>query len=340
MKSVKSNRSTSAPVTELSSVSEIDKVFNSADGGRLRRMLDRCEQRMAEAISGYGSLSEDVSETLNAGGKRLRPMLVFICSGKAEGDELVRVAAAVELVHTASLVHDDVLDASHLRRGAPTIFSTKGPEIAAAAGDLLFSRAVALVAANCQAEQVRVLAGACHLLAEGELAQRRGSYNYCLSEDEYMSRIAGKTASLFEAACELAALAGSLSEAREEMAVFGRNVGLAFQIVDDVLDVAGEKSATGKSTGEDLKSGTVTLPYILAREQVPELRELEKSLATGEKVDLALDLIAGSEVLERCLQIARGLVADGIEAIDRASIPGRTRETLEAVAHASISRAG
>lgn len=336
---MKSNRSTSAPVTDLSSVGEISTVFERADGDRLRRMLDRCEQRMKEALDGHGSLSEDVFETVDAGGKRLRPMLVFICGGEVESSELIRVAVAVELVHTASLVHDDVLDASLLRRGAATIFSNRGLDVAAAAGDLLFSRAVAEVAANRDVEQVRVLAAACHLLAEGELAQRRGSFNYELNEAEYMSRIAGKTASLFEASCELAALAGLYKKAKKELSIFGRSIGLAFQIVDDVLDVAGEQSAIGKSPGADLRSGTVTLPYILARKQVPELIELEKSLAIGEKVDLALDLIAGSEALERCLQIARGLAADGIEAIIRASLPNQTRETLEAVAHASVARA-
>ncbi len=301
-------------------------------------MLDRCEEQIQRASNGNGTLSETVQETVAAGGKRLRPLLVFVCGGESESEDLVRAAAAVETVHTASLIHDDVLDESPKRRGRPTVYASEGPAIASAAGDLLFSRAIDEIAGSGSSEQVRVLAGACRALAEGELAQRRDVFNFSVSESGYMSRIADKTASLFEAACELASLAGPLTGARRELSIFGHNVGAAFQIVDDILDVTGDDSVTGKSRGADLTSGTVTLPHILARKEVPEIRRLESALVRGECVETVLELITESSAPELCKAKAETLVEEGLEALDSVTLPDCTRESLEVIAGASIER--
>lgn len=301
-------------------------------------MLDRCEEQIVHASDGYGSLSDTVQETIASGGKRLRPILVFVCGGESESDDLVRAAVAVETVHTASLIHDDVLDESPVRRGMPTVYASEGPAMASAAGDLLFSRAIAEITENGSSEQVKVLAGACRALAEGELAQRRGAYDFSLTEKEYMSRIALKTASLFEASCELAALAGPLKGARNELSIFGRNVGAAFQIVDDVLDVVGDDRVTGKSRGADLISGTVTLPHIWARQEIPEIKGLEAALVRGECVETVLELTAGSSALERCKAKAENLVEEGLGALDDVALPDCARESLEVIARASIER--
>ena len=326
------------PEAQLPAAQGVDEIPNGPGTARIRRMLDRCEEQIELASDGYGSLSKTVHETIMAGGKRLRPLLVFVCGGESECDDLVRAAAAVETVHTASLIHDDVLDESPRRRGVPTVYASEGTETASAAGDLLFSRAIAEIAENGSSEQVRVLAGACRALAEGELAQRRSAYDFSLTEKEYMSRIALKTASLFEASCELAALAGPLTDARKELSFFGRNVGAAFQIVDDVIDVAGDDRVTGKSRGADLISGTVTLPHILARHEMQEIKGLEPALVRGERVEAVLELITDSSALEQCKAKAENLVEEGLEALGNVSLPDCTRESLEAIAGASIER--
>ena len=252
--------------------------------------------------------------------------------------ELVRAGAAVELVHTASLIHDDVIDSSQTRRGKQTVFAQDGADVASAAGDLTFSRAVAEVAENGSAEQVKVLAMASRSLARGELTQRANSFNFRLNEEEYMSAVYDKTASLFEAACDLGALAGHLSPARRELSGFGRKVGLAFQIVDDVLDIVGEDSVTGKSCGTDLKDGAITLPYIMAREEIPELKQLEPDLARGSQVDTALELIAASTAPKHCREVAESLAESALDALEDHAIPEATRNALEAIAGAAVER--
>ena len=180
---------------------------------------------------------------------------------------------AVELIHSATLVHDDVLDAAALRRGRPTVVATAGRAIATATGDLLFSRAFAELARNGRPESVRVLSDASSALAEGELLQREDAWNVGVSRERYEQRCDLKTARLFQAACELGALEGTAPVA--VLGRFGRRIGLAFQMLDDVLDVSGPAERTGKHRGTDLLDGTVTLPLILARERDPALRSLD-----------------------------------------------------------------
>src|SRR5690348_87227 len=182
-----------------------------AGGAELTRIMDRAEQRMSELATGYGPvLARHAGDTIAAGGKRLRPLLVCLAAGAPppETDGLVRAAVAVELVHAATLVHDDVLDGSALRRGRPTVVADGGRLMATATGDLLFSRAYAELAAGGSIESVRVLSRACSQLAAGEMMQRADAWKADVTVERYLERCLLKTGVLFRAACELGALEG------------------------------------------------------------------------------------------------------------------------------------
>ncbi|HYZ79884.1 MAG TPA: polyprenyl synthetase family protein, partial [Solirubrobacteraceae bacterium] len=248
----------------------------AAGGDAAARLMARLELRLLEVSAGHGpSLGDHAQDTIAAGGKRLRPLLLFLAAGAPppESDTLLRSAVAVELVHSATLVHDDVLDGSPLRRGRPTVMAAGGRLAATATGDLLFSRAFAELARTRSVEAVRVLSRASSELATGELMQRADAWQ-AVSPDRYFERCRLKTAVLFRAACELGALEGDDGERLEGLAAFGERIGLAFQLLDDVLDVTGPPERTGKPRGADLLDGTVTLPLILARERDSQLRAL------------------------------------------------------------------
>src|SRR3954466_376592 len=238
--------------------------------------MARVEVRLGEVAAGSGAgLATHAESTIAAGGKRLRPLLVFLAAGEPPEDPepLVRGAVAVELVHSATLVHDDVLDAAALRRGIPTVVASGGREAATATGDLLFARAFAELVRNRSPEQVRVLSDASCALAEGELRQRADAWDATVPVERYLERCELKTARLFEAACRLGALGAAGDPGA--LGAFGRRIGLAFQLLDDVLDVSGPASRTGKHRGTDLLDGTVTLPFILARGRDPEVAALD-----------------------------------------------------------------
>ena len=209
-------------------------------------LLARVEQRLVELAAGHGPvLAEHAGATIAAGGKRLRPLLVLLAAGSEpdEPSELIACAAAVELVHSATLVHDDVLDDALLRRGQPTVWAQGGRLLATATGDLLFSRAFAELAATGRLDSVRALSRASSALAEGELLQREDAWNAGVAVDRYLYRCELKTARLFEAACQLGALAARREpDAVAALGAFGRRIGLAFQLLDDVLDVSGSSA--------------------------------------------------------------------------------------------------
>ncbi len=225
--------------------------------------LAEVEDLLREQVSGHGELlAADAGATLAAGGKRLRPLLVLLCAGPEGEGEAVRAATAIELVHMATLVHDDILDAAPLRRGRPTVVASSGRERAVGSGDLLLSRAFAILAAAGDARSIELLAEASVALARVELAQRQDAFDTGVSERRYIERCRLKTATLFRCAV-------LLGRDDEAMAEFGSSIGLAFQLLDDVLDVSGPPERTGKARGTDLLDGTVTLPLILAAEREP-----------------------------------------------------------------------
>jgi geranylgeranyl pyrophosphate synthase len=310
----------------------------AAGGPELARLLERTEARLAEvARAGGPSLSAHAGGTLTAGGKRLRPILVFLCADGDSDERLVAAAAAVELLHMATLVHDDVLDRAALRRGRPTVFAEGGRLAATATGDLLFSRAFAELATAGSADAVRALSAASSALAGGELMQREDAWSEDVTPERYLERCRLKTASLFEAACRLGALFGGRAELSAALGCFGERVGLAFQMLDDVLDVAGPAERTGKPRGADLLDGTVTLPLILARGRDPALRSLDPSLEPDEAAALC-DRIAATGALEEARGQALRHVADAKASLAGLELPEPRRRALELVADGVVER--
>jgi geranylgeranyl pyrophosphate synthase len=264
-------------------------------------------------------------------------MLVFICAGDVLTDDLVRAGAAVELLHMATLVHDDVLDRADMRRGRATVFARAGAGAATATGDLLFSRAFAELASTGNAEAVRVLSAASSALARGELMQREDAWSDAVTRARYLERCELKTARLFEAACRLGAILGAPGDgAADALGGFGSRIGIAFQIFDDVLDVSGPTERTGKPRGTDLLDGTVTLPLILARERDPSLRELEVPDAAA--AEAICDRISATGALAQARDEALGHVGAAKEGLSALDLDERQRRTLELVADGVVER--
>jgi len=310
-----------------------------AAGAWLPARMEAVEERLRQLLEGHGeALAADAGSTLEAGGKRLRPMLVLLSAGPGAGEGAIRAATAIELVHMASLVHDDVLDAAPLRRGRPTVVARSGRPRALAVGDLLFSRAFAELAADGGPERVERLSAASVALALGELAQRRDAFDLSISAGRYLRRCELKTARLFECAC-LIAQAQEASEKTGALETFGREIGLAFQLLDDVLDVTGPPERTGKARGTDLLDGTVTLPLILARERDASLAEVDLRSLDPAGAEAVCDRIAATGVLEEVRGGARRRVELAKRALElRRALEPERRQLLELVAEGIVER--
>jgi geranylgeranyl pyrophosphate synthase len=289
------------------------------------------ETRLREIVD----VDQHARATVSAGGKRLRPLLVFVAGiGSNAHVALSRAAAAVELIHSATLVHDDVLDDAPLRRGRQTVFAAAGRTAATATGDLLFSSAFAELALNGAIAQLRALSAASSALARGELMQRADAWRSDVTLERYLQRCELKTARLFAAACELGALAGG----GPPLAPFGRAVGLAFQLLDDVLDITGPAERTGKRRGTDLLDGTVTLPLILARESSAELAALDLRAIEGPAdAERICEAIEATGAGERARLRALDLVATAKRDLPRECAPLQ-RRALELMADGLVDR--
>ncbi|NLG65601.1 MAG: polyprenyl synthetase family protein [Actinobacteria bacterium] len=245
---------------------------------RVARGLDLVEERLVAVASEYpGALGEACRATLTAGGKRVRPLLTLLCARRDEpaGEPVLRAAAAVELLHMATLVHDDVLDRAELRRGCPTVAYQYGPAVAVSAGNYLLARAFSELVGAGDPSAVDLFAATAVGLSQGEVLQRAEAHDVDVEVDQYIRRCQHKTADLFSAACSLGALlSGQEEEAAAAVGRYGRLIGLAFQVFDDILDCSGDQAATGKRPGTDVRDGTVTLPMIYALEARPELAEI------------------------------------------------------------------
>ena len=285
--------------------------------------LDRLEDRLSDAVaSRTGLVAEIGAEALTSGGKRLRPLLVFLTAPTDEEPPLA-ASVAIELVHMASLVHDDLIDGAELRRGRASVWSAYGPEAASAGGVYLFARAFAELAATGDAQAVAILADAALGLVRGEAIERGQRRRPDTTVDEYLERCALKTAKLFEAAC-------LLGSRRAELGEFGLALGIAFQIVDDCLDCAGQTVETGKIAGTDLREGIPTLPLLLAAREDEVIRDA----LGGGSLDGALLRVAASGAIEEAREVARGYAEQA-----RACLDGtESREELDAIADAVVER--
>jgi geranylgeranyl pyrophosphate synthase len=337
-----------AAIGPAGGVDGLDAIMRRGGKG-LRERMARTEVHLEQVTAQAGApLASHANATISAGGKRLRPLLVVLAAesgggppATAEGEErLVRAAVAVELVHSATLVHDDLIDGARLRRGHPTVAAVAGREVAVATGDLLFSRAFAELARNDDPAQLCALSDASSALAAGELLQREDAYATDVAVERYLRRCELKTAALFEAACRLGALAAieASSALADALGAFARRIGLAFQMLDDVLDVSGPVERTGKARGTDLLDGTVTLPFILARERDPELAAFDlASLGGPQQAEALCERIAATGALDEARERALAVVAEAKEALPGILPEGRS-VLLDLVADAVVER--
>jgi geranylgeranyl pyrophosphate synthase len=294
------------------------EVVQRAQG--LDEYLHAVEERLAESVASHpGVVAAVGGDALAAGGKRLRPVLTFL-SAPADGDAPVAGGVAVELVHMATLVHDDLIDGARMRRGRAAAWTEHGVEAARAAGDYLFARAFAELAATGDERGVNILARASLALARGEALQRRQRHDADTPVEAYLERCSLKTGKLFEAACLLGGGSGE----------FGRLLGIAFQIADDILDCSGVTIETGKVPGTDLRDGTPTLPLLLAAREDTVVR----AALAGGPLEGALVRVAATGSLERSREAALDYARKAKESLDGA---GRRAE-LEALADAVVNR--
>jgi octaprenyl-diphosphate synthase len=286
----------------------------------LEEYLDALEERLARSVASHPGLVAAVgNEALAAGGKRLRPLLVFFSTAPGREPSLA-AGVAVELVHMATLVHDDLIDRAHFRRGKAAAWSVHGADAARATGDYLFARAFAELSATGDVEAVQVLADSTLALARGEALQRTQTNDPSTTVEAYLERCALKTGALFEAACRLGGGSGQ----------YGIALGVAFQIADDVLDCSGATIETGKIAGTDLRDGTPTLPLLLAAQE----DEVVRAALAGGPFEGALVRVAATGALERSREVALDYARRA-----RACLNGELhRDELESLTHAVVNR--
>ena len=250
-------------------------------------------QRLNSGVPLVGSVSQYI---ISAGGKRLRPVLLLLCCGALgyRGDFRYNLAAVVEFIHTATLLHDDVVDDSALRRGHPTANAKFGNPASVLVGDFLYSRAFQMMVEVQDMRIMQVLADATNVIAEGEVLQLMNMHNAALDEAGYVQVIRSKTAKLFEASARVGAILSQATPAQEEAcAEYGQALGTAFQVIDDVLDYTGDAAVMGKNLGDDLREGKTTLPLIAAMQRgTPAEREtIQTAIETGD-VNMLEEVVA------------------------------------------------
>jgi geranylgeranyl pyrophosphate synthase len=271
----------------------------------------------------YPWLVELLGYIVNSGGKRVRPALTLLAgkiSSSGNLDTLIPVATGVELLHTATLVHDDTIDLSHRRRGKPTAASIWGWGIATLAGDYLFSKAAELVSQANNVRADRLFARTLMALCTGELEESFSSFDPKQTRQNYFGRIGNKTASLFAMATESGGIvAETAEEAIKALSRYGYNLGMAFQIVDDVLDFTADEEKLGKPVASDLLQGHLTLPAILLKEQNPDsnpIRDIFERKDSERNLKLAIEMICNSGIISECYRVAQGFITEACRSLD------------------------
>lgn len=309
-------------------------------------------QRVEETLDGikhvenFPALSKMLESVLGAGGKRVRPAIALLAGkfGDYRTELHVPLAASIELLHTATLVHDDVIDASPSRRGRPTANELFNNAAAVMLGDYMFAHSAELIARTDDTRVVRLFARTIMAIAGGELHQDMSAYEYNSDILKYFGRIEGKTASLFATSAEGGAMVARCSDReREALRSFGLNVGMAFQVIDDILDFAGDEEEMGKPIGSDLLQGTLTLPSLLLMERHPNDNPIKKAFASkkrkAEYVDQAVRMVLGSEILNDSYTVARDFRDRALASLH--TLPdGEPRRALEEIAEYVLERRG
>ena len=301
------------------------------------------EERLIEVA--YGALGELVApalEALTAGGKRLRPILLVLSArmGEPEDGALLTASTAIEVLHTATLIHDDVVDKAGSRRGRPTTAAAHGREVAVATGDYLFAEAFYGLAEIGDPRLVRAFSEAAMGLAAGELEQFRSARGP-VEVEAYLEHIRMKTAGLFKAACVAGGTLGGLSIKQvDALATYGQALGLAFQMSDDVMDLVGKPGLMGKGVGADLAEGTVTLPVIFALKEGDAAvirRVLQTPSPSPEILEAGIEAVLATDAIRKTETWAMGEVEAAIEGL-KLLPDGAERAILEAIASEVVGR--
>jgi octaprenyl-diphosphate synthase len=335
-------------------------VVISIDGARdpaasLKPLLDLVSEEMAgvnriildKAVSNVDLIPKLAHHLIDSGGKRLRPMLTIAAAKLVNysGEGHVRLAAAVEFMHTATLLHDDVVDESDVRRGKSTARRVWGNQASVLVGDFLLGQAFRMMVDVGSLSALRILSNAAAVIAEGEVMQLSAAKNMDTTEDEYLNIINAKTAALFSAAAEVGpAIANRPATEQAALRSYGRNLGVAFQLVDDALDYAGDSARLGKSVGDDFREGKITLPVILCyrRGSEEERAFWQRTLSAGDirdgDLEEAISLMRRHKAIEATFERARhyGAIANDALAIFPDSAP---RTALREAVAFSIARA-
>jgi octaprenyl-diphosphate synthase len=292
-------------------------------------------------------IPELAGHLIAGGGKRMRPMLTLACARLLDypGARHHKLAAAVEFIHTATLLHDDVVDGSGLRRGRRTANIIWGNPASVLVGDFLFSRSFELMVEDGSLKVLKILSRASSIIAEGEVDQLTAQRRVETGEDHYLDIISAKTAALFAAACRIAAVVAERDEAAElALDCYGRNLGIAFQLIDDAIDYASDADTMGKGVGDDFRDGKVTLPVILAFARGDEgerrfWREaMEGTRASDEDLRHATELLRASGAIDDTLARARTYGQRAIDALGPFP-PGKAKAALTEAVEFAISRA-
>lgn len=307
----------------------------------MRAVNTLIQQRLHSEVALVNQLSHYI---INSGGKRLRPLLALICARACgyQGTQHIDVAAIIEFIHTATLLHDDVVDESDLRRGKQTANNVWGNQAAVLVGDFLYSRSFEMMVDVGSMRVMQILASTTNVIAEGEVLQLLNCHDPDTTEERYMEVIHSKTARLFEAACQLGAvLAKKTPEEEQALARYGMHLGTAFQLVDDMLDYTASSEAMGKNVGDDLAEGKPTLPLIVAlrHSSGATAQMLRDSIEHGglDNLDQIIQAIKDSDALAYTAQLAQREAQLAIEQLNY--LPASPhREALEALAWFSTNR--
>lgn len=332
-----------AVAANLDSASALDRLLEATASG-----MDKVNALILDRAKSHVDLVPEIARYLiDAGGKRLRPMLTVASAtlfGGSNGSE-INFAAAVEFMHNATLLHDDVVDESDMRRGRAAARMLWGNQASVLVGDYLLGQAFMMMVDTGDLEALRVLSRAATIIAEGEVFQLAKTRDLGATTADYDAVIGAKTAQLFEAATEVGALAGNAdATGRRALREYGRALGYAFQLVDDVLDYRGESGRLGKNTGDDLREGKMTLPVILALKTATEAERdlLAQSLGNSEagpdQLAAVLALFNRTDTLGKTVERAREHARRAIAAL-RVLPQSDMRELLAEIAEFTVSRA-
>ena len=304
----------------------------------IEKQLKEVDREFEKELKGYDGFSSTILDfLLGEQGKKLRPALVLFCAkvGGRDSHHIIRLATAVELLHTATLIHDDVLDEAMLRRKKVSLNFRWGNEVSVVVGDYIYAKAFIILSELEDSRVFKSLTETARVICMGELAQLEKRYDFTLTEEHYVQMIEGKTASLMASACELGAYLGGAKPAeRTHLFRYGRQFGIGFQIIDDCLDLFGDEKKMGKSLGTDIRKGKPTLPLIyllenISRAEKEKLKEIVIAAQDGEAMDEIRRLIERHGTLERSMQRALEYIFSAKKEAERVD----TKQTRDGLMH-------